>query len=215
MSEPASGTIGLDELSEIVRRRNDVDRTILAIAGPPGAGKSHIADALAARLNREADGSAAVLPLDGFHFDDLVLVPRELRARKGAPETFDVAGFRHTLMRLRRNQEEEIAVPVFDRNLEIARAAARIIPRSVHHLIVEGNYLLLDIAPWLELRPLFDITVMLSVPEPVLRQRLTDRWLSHGISEAEIAEKVGANDLPNGRLVMSQSGPADYLIRSG
>ena len=80
------------------------------------------------------------------------------------------------LHRLKRNEEEEIAVPVFDRALEVARAGAFLIPQSVRHLIVEGNYLLLDHPPWRSLRGLFDLTVAIIVQEDILRQRLIDRW---------------------------------------
>ena len=141
-------------------------RRVIALAGAPGSGKSTWAERLAARL-----GSACVLSMDGFHYDDLVLTPRGLRPRKGAPETFDVAGLRHMLERLRRNEEAEIAVPVFDRGLEVARAGARLIGREVRFVVAEGNYLLLRESPWASLHALYDLTVMLEVPEPVLRER--------------------------------------------
>jgi len=102
----------LDRLAELVARRAAGDGcAIVAIAGPPGTGKSTLSEALAARL----PGMAAVLPMDGFHFDDLHLVPAGLRPRKGAPETFDVGGLAHVLRRLRARDEEFVAVPVFDR----------------------------------------------------------------------------------------------------
>jgi pantothenate kinase len=120
---------------------------ICAIAGAPGSGKSTLAEALVARLNAREAGCAALLPMDGFHYDDLHLVPAGLRPRKGAPETFDVGGLRHTLLRLRARDEEAVAVPVFDRDIEIARAGARLIPRSVRIVVAEGNYLLLAARP--------------------------------------------------------------------
>ena len=197
---------------DVVRQRGASARSITAIAGPPGAGKSTLAEALALKLNDERTGSAAVLPMDGYHFDDRILVPRGLRPRKGAPETFDVEGFHHMLQRLRRNEEAEIAVPVFDRDLEIARAGARLIPQSVRHLIVEGNYLLLNRPGWSALADLFDTTIMIAVPEEVLRRRLAERWQGYQLAPEEVAAKVEANDLPNGRLVLSDSIPAQFVL---
>lgn len=186
-------------------------RTICAIVGPPGSGKSTLAESLARRLDEQAPGSAAVLPMDGFHYDDLWLVPAGLRPRKGAPETFDVAGLRHLLTRLRAG-EDGVFVPVFDRDLEIARAGARPIPASVRLILCEGNWLLLDRDPWRSLHPFFDLTIRIDVPEPVLRRRLRARWEGYGLSEEEIAWKLDGNDLPNGRLVAAGSIPADLVL---
>jgi pantothenate kinase len=210
--KPMTLAVSFDEFAAIVASRGTRQRSLTAIAGPPGAGKSLLADRLAARLNAGAPGTAAVLPMDGYHYDDLILVPRGLRARKGAPDTFDVGGLRQMLIRLRANDEAEIMVPVFDRDLEIARAGARAIPRTVRHVIVEGNYLLLDREPWQELRPLFATTAMLAVPEAVLRQRLIARWQSQGLSGAEVNAKVEGNDLPNGRLIVEESAAAEFSL---
>ena len=150
-------------------RTGSSDRVLVAIAGPPGSGKSTTADELVDLLNKRTPGSAAVLPMDGYHYDDLVLEQRGHIARKGSPHTFDVAGFAHMLGRLRVNDEAEVAVPVFDRSIEIARAGARIIPQSVTYLVVEGNYLLLDVVPWNDLARFFDLTVFIDVPEDEAR----------------------------------------------
>ena len=98
-------------------------RVIVAVAGAPGSGKSTLADKLVGKLNARQPGLAAVLPMDGYHYDDLHLVPAGLRPTKGAPDTFDVGGLYHTLSRLRAADEDFVAVPVFDRSIEIARAA--------------------------------------------------------------------------------------------
>lgn len=207
MAEPPM--TDLHRLAAAIAQHARGGRTIVAVAGAPGSGKSTLADRLAAHLNETAPDSAAVLPMDGYHFDDSVLVARGVRSRKGAPDTYDVAGLRHVLGRLKSNAEEEVAVPVFDRDIEIARAAARLIPRAVRTLIVEGNYLLLDRAPWSTLHEAFDLTVMVDVPDQVLRQRLMARWRGYSLSPQDIEAKLELNDLPNGRLVYAESVPAD------
>ena len=197
-------------ISAIVGKGEAGNRVVVAIAGPPGAGKSTLAEKVVDALNEGASGSAAILPMDGYHYDDMLLVPRGLRPRKGAPETFDAAGFAHMLMRLRQNSEPEIAVPVFDRSIEIARAGARMIPQSVRYIIAEGNYLLLDEGRWRELHPHYDLTLMIEEPDAVLRARLEDRWKD--LSAEDRAWKLDGNDLPNGRLVKERSITPDFVF---
>lgn len=184
-------------------------RQVMAIAGAPGAGKSTLVDHLADALATEP---VAVLPMDGFHYDDAVLNAMGRRPWKGAPDTFDVGGLRNALMRLRDPAEGAVAVPVFDRDLEISRGSARIIPPETRLILAEGNYLLLDRDPWRSLRPLFDATVMISVPEAELRRRLRQRWLGYDLTEEEIDFKLEQNDMPNGRVVLESSGPVQYTL---
>jgi pantothenate kinase len=176
-------------------------RFLVAIAGPPGAGKSTVSDALLAALEAAAPGRAALVPMDGFHYDDAVLEARGLLARKGAPETFDVDGFAAMLARIRAGGRE-VAVPVFDRNLELSRAGARIVGPEAGIVVVEGNYLLLDEAPWRDLAGSFDFTVFLDVPEAELRRRLVERWLGYGFDPAAARLKAEGNDLANAARVL-------------
>jgi len=210
----ATRTITLAGLAEEVAARAGAERLIVALAGAPGSGKSTLAAALAERLNAGRPGVAAVLAMDGFHYDDLVLVARGMRPRKGAPDTFDVAGLRHMLGRLRAADEATVAVPLFDRGIEIARAGAQLIDRGARIIIVEGNWLLLGQAPWSSLRPLFDLTVLIEAPEATLRQHLTARWQGYGLTQDEIAQKLEGNDLPNARLVAAQSMAPDFRLRT-
>ena len=185
------------------------------MVGAPGSGKTTLAEALADGLNAATPGRAAVVPMDGFHLDDGVLRELGLLSRKGSPETFDAAGLDHLLGRLRVQDEAPIAIPLFDRSLEISRAGARLISSTTDILIVEGNYLLLDRTPWDGLYRHFDLTVMLYVPEDVLRARLLARWRDLGYPPDEAARKAAANDLPNGATVRHHSRPADFVLLQG
>ncbi len=206
--------ITIEDLVAEIATSKTGKRLFVAIAGAPGSGKSTLADDLVQRLNAAKPGSAALLPMDGYHYDDRILIERGLRPRKGAPETFDVGGLLHMLERLKKNAEAEIAVPVFDRDLEISRAGARMISDAAEVIVIEGNYLLLKSEPWSRLKPLFDLSVMIDVPESVLRDRLIARWQSYNIPAAEIEAKVEGNDLPNGRFVIANSVAADFSLSS-
>ncbi|MEO0386670.1 MAG: AAA family ATPase [Pseudomonadota bacterium] len=181
-------------------------RRILGLIGPPGAGKSTLATALAAAL----DG--AVLAMDGFHLDDAILVARGDRARKGAPHTFDVAGLAALLERLRAGGM--VYAPVFDRAEEISRAAAVAFAPEVRTVVVEGNWLLHDAEGWGAIAPLLDASLYLRVDEDVLRQRLQARWAGYGLSDAACEAKVTGNDMPNARLVAASAVRADRILRA-
>ncbi len=184
-------------------------RRLVAIAGPPGAGKSTLAAALVAHLNRD-EPVAALVPMDGFHLDNAILVERGLLPRKGAPETFDALGFLRMIERLER--DPEVVIPGFDRARDISIAGAAVVSPSVRIAVVEGNYLLLDESPWSALRAHWDLSVMLAPPLEVLRARLIDRWLTHGHDRAAAEARALANDLPNAERVLSGSLPADILL---
>lgn len=194
-------------------------RLIVGIAGPPASGKSTLAAALREALNGAAapDGAgevATIAALDGFHYDDAVLNARGHRPRKGAPFTFDAVGYAAMLERLAAPAREAVAVPVFDRNLELSRAAAAIVEPHHRIVITEGNYLLLDDDVWRRVRDRLDFSVFLDVPAEELRRRLMERWLGHGYPLAEAKEKTEKNDLVNARLVMVTSVDPDFRLRA-
>ena len=192
----------------IFKRAGKASRFIVAIAGPPGSGKS----TLSARLHELLPEAAAeVVPMDGFHYDDAVLERRGLRARKGAPETFDFAGFEALLKRIRAG-EPDIAIPVFDRSMELSRAAASIVATQTKFILVEGNYLLLDEEPWSRLAPLFDFSIFVDVPRNELERRLMERWHEHGRSDEDARAWIASNDMPNIERVLARRRAADLMI---
>lgn len=204
----------LDHVRDYALALPSGSRRIIAIAGPPASGKSTLAEAILASLETAAPGLCALLPMDGFHYDDEVLVPRGWRPRKGAPHTFDVGGYATALRRLRANDEESVAVPRFDRSIEIARAGAIVIEQSVRLVVTEGLYLLLDMAPWSSLRASFDRSVLLVTELATLEARNRQRWEDMAMPEEGIRAKLEDNDMPNARFVLEHSRDPDWLVRT-
>lgn len=196
--------------SALISRLSEVPvvqkRRLIAVAGPPASGKSTLAHDLAQSI-----ADSCVVPMDGFHIDNAILQDRQLLDRKGAPETFNVAGFKHLLSRLR--QEEEVLYPVFDRASDCAIAGAGLVKAKTTTIIVEGNYLLLDQGDWRQINAIWDFSVYLSVPFPVLRDRLMQRWHVHGLSPEQARQKVDGNDLPNAVTTAEHLVPPDLIFR--
>ncbi|PXX97244.1 nucleoside triphosphate hydrolase [Halomonas sp. LBP4] len=197
-----------DVAGRVLEAAGDRRRFIVALAGPPAAGKSFLAGWLCRELNARQADCAAVVPMDGYHYDNAVLEPRGLVPVKGAPETFDCDGLKHDLERIRR-ADRSVAVPVFDRPLDLARAGGRLITPEHRIVIVEGNYLLLDEGPWPALRPLFDMALFLEVPDELLEARLIQRWREMGQDQAGAIERARHKDMLNARLIKAASVAAD------
>jgi pantothenate kinase len=204
-------TVMLEDIAaELISRAGLVKRYMVAVAGPPGAGKSTLADNLASALQAKGE-SAEVLPMDGFHMDNAILIERGQLARKGIPETFDIRAFLDIVKAVRPG-DQEVLVPVFDRSRELAIASARVVSPDHRFIIVEGNYLLFSQGKWAELEGMFDYSIMLAPPIEVLEERLWARWKGYDLDDKAAQAKVYENDLPNGRLILGNRRPADLTI---
>lgn len=180
------------------------DVRLLGLTGAPGVGKSTLAARLAARLG------TPVVPMDGFHFADVELVRRGLLDRKGAPDTFDAAGYAALLRRVRAG-EPDVVAPSFDRDLEQPLAGAIAVP-AIGTVVTEGNYLLLDEPRWHGVRAEIDVVWHLQVDADVRRERLVSRHVAFGKSLAEARAWVARVDEPNARLVEAAAERADLVV---
>lgn len=195
-------------------------RLLVAVAGPPGSGKTAFATILVAVLNAEAGNAVAVLVgLDGWHYPNTYLdshcierngelVP--LRRIKGAPETFDAAAAFDSLFRMR--QGGQVSFPVYSRTLHEPIAAAGMVDSSHRIVVVEGNYLLLDEEPWRRLRELFDVRIFVSASPQILVHALRERHMRGGKTQAAARRHIRTVDLPNVRRIIPSAAHAHIFV---
>ncbi|GAA2299756.1 nucleoside/nucleotide kinase family protein [Streptomyces violaceusniger] len=185
-------------------------RRLLGIAGPPGAGKTTLAEHLVDALGADR---AVLVPMDGFHLADAELRRLGLIGRKGAPETFDPYGYTALLRRLRDPRPgEPVYAPGFERELEQPIAGSILVPPEAPLVITEGNYLLLDDAPWRPVRELLDETWWIELDTEERVRRLIDRHARFGKEPAEAEAWVLTTDEANARLVAPGRDAADLIV---
>ncbi len=181
-------------------------RRILGITGAPAAGKSTLAATLAKALAPDA----VLVPMDGFHLAASELHRLGRHERKGAPDTFDAAGYVALLQRLRANAEDVVYAPEFRREIEEPIAGAIAVPRGVPLVITEGNYLLL----WPQARTLLDEVWFVEADEQARLARLIARHMAFGRTRAEAEERAYGSDQRNAELIAASRDGADLLVWS-
>lgn len=191
------------ELRERLSELSSGPRRLLGIAGAPGAGKSTLAALAQQALGKRAQS----VPMDGFHLAQTELERLCIASRKGAPHTFDAAGYAALLQRLRQQRADEVVyAPDFRREIEEPVAGALPVFAQTPLVITEGNYLLLREGAWAGVADLLDEIWFLNA-EPILRlERLTRRHEQFGRSRSDALAWIASNDELNTRLIET-SGP--------
>lgn len=187
-------------------------RALLGIAGSPGAGKTTLAERLVAALNGDVAPWAAHVPMDGFHLADAELDRLGRRDRKGAPDTFDAAGYAALLRRLREDEDDVVYAPGFERTLEQPLAGAVPVPRSARLVVTEGNYLLVPDRDWARVRPQLDEVWFCELDEEERVRRLVARHERFGKDHDTAVAWVHGTDEHNARLVATTREHADLVV---
>ncbi|MEU0057516.1 nucleoside/nucleotide kinase family protein [Streptomyces sp. NPDC006334] len=193
------------------------ERAFLGIAGSPGSGKTTLAERLVRELNGGGGPWAAHVPMDGFHLADAELDRLGRRGRKGAPDTFDAAGYAALLRRLREEAggDEVVYAPGFERVLEQPLAGAVPVPPQARLIVTEGNYLLLGTGAWARVRAALDEVWFCETDEEERVRRLVARHEEFGKGPAEALAWVLGTDQRNAELVAATRERADLVVRPG
>ncbi|WUI29252.1 nucleoside/nucleotide kinase family protein [Mycobacterium sp. NBC_00419] len=186
-------------------------RVVIGITGPPGAGKSTVAQALVANFP-----GASYLPMDGFHLSNAVLDRLGRRDRKGAPDTFDAAGYAALLRRVRSEYAAgEVYAPAFSREIDEPVAAGHVVARDSPLVVTEGNYLALPDGDWAAVRGVLDRVYYLDCPAPVRRRRLVARHIAGGRTPQAAAAWADEVDEANARLIATTQPLCDAVLDAG
>ncbi|GAB3886647.1 nucleoside/nucleotide kinase family protein [Terrabacter terrigena] len=191
-------------------------RVVLGIAGVPGAGKSTLADAVVAGVAAaRGDDWVAHVPMDGYHLADVQLERLNALSRKGAPDTFDAAGYAHLLRRLVDEPDSWVYAPGFERTLEQPIAAAMVVPPSARLVVTEGNYLLLPEPRWQAARAAMTEVWYVTGDDDLRRSRLVERHVTFGKSPDAAAAWVEQTDEVNALRVSAAADRADRVVVNG
>lgn len=185
------------------------ERVLLGIAAPPGAGKSTIAE----WIHQHYSELSVVVPMDGYHLANVELARLGRADRKGAQDTFDSAGFVSLLSRIRHQQSDEIVyAPEFRREIEEPIANAIPVLSDKRLIIIEGNYLLLELGFWKQVTGLLDDTWYVEVDQALRLSRLINRHIQFGRSPEAAAAWVENTDEPNARQIEASKHRAQFVL---
>ncbi|KQU82365.1 fructose transporter [Variovorax sp. Root318D1] len=204
-------SIPADSLSRLQALMAGGQRKLLGLVGAPGAGKSTLAQAL---LQAVGAGRAQVVPMDGFHLANVELQRLGRAGRKGAPDTFDSAGYVALLQRLREQRTDDpiVYAPEFRREIEEPIAGAIAVLPETQLVITEGNYLLHDDGPWAGAAAMLDEVWYVDIDDAVREERLQKRHQQFGRSAEAARDWVARTDAPNARLIAATRVRAHHVL---
>ncbi len=218
-SERSITEIFIPLLQHLSRMHDQKHRRILVmLAAPPGAGKSTLVSFLEYLSEEVIPGKKVqAIGMDGFHRRQEYLLShtvsvdgKELKMVeiKGAPVIFDLDKLTRKVAEV--TTAESCPWPVYDRLLH--NPIEDVINVDGDIILLEGNYLLLDMDGWRELSRYADYTISIRAEEGVLRERLIARKEASGNTREKAVQFVDFSDMANVRLCLEKTRKADLEL---
>jgi hypothetical protein len=173
-------------------------RTLIGIVGKPGAGKSTVVEEIQKIFDSH---DVSVIPMDGFHLSNEELILLGRRDRKGAPDTFDVAGFTSLLNEVKLNHQIDHRFPIFHREIEASVSDEGLVPKESKVVVIEGNYLFSTEHNWEGIFPLLDHTWFIEIDDEVRIERLIARHIRYGKTQEDAENWSKGSDEANARFI--------------
>ena len=190
------------KLSDLIDQAKSIlgskKRSILAVAGAPGSGKTTITQSI---LNELGPENVVIVPMDGFHLSNSILKKWDRRSRKGAWDTFDADGYINLINRIRNQQEEVVLAPDFDRDIDESIGGAIEVHKNIPLILLEGTFLFSKYGSWPKLLPLIDHGWFVSLDSATRQQRLVDRHIKHGMQPNQATQWALTTDEENAKAV--------------
>ena len=189
---------------------NQNSRSIIGIVGKPGAGKSTVVAEIAKRFN---PSDVSVVPMDGYHLSNEILIELGRRDRKGAPDTFDTEAFISLITKVKNVHNTDHRFPIFHREIEASREDEGTVPSSAKVVVIEGNYLFSEEHNWQGVFPLLDHTWYIEIDDEIRMQRLIARHIKYGKNPVEAEEWSRGSDEANARFIALTKVKAVNIIK--
>ncbi|MBR2668395.1 MAG: nucleoside/nucleotide kinase family protein [Solobacterium sp.] len=193
-------------------------RILVMLAAPPGAGKSTLVSFLETLAKEVIPGKKVqAIGMDGFHRRQEYLLSHTVSVNgqeirmveiKGAPATFDLEKLTDKVKEV--TMAQSCLWPVYDRLLH--NPIEDVITVDGDIVLLEGNYLLLDMDGWRELSGYADYTIAVQAETEFLRARLTARKEASGNTREKAVQFVDFSDMANVRLCLEKTRKADLEL---
>lgn len=211
-------TIFYPLLQKWTKLQKDKDERIFVfLAAPPGCGKTTLALFLE-QLSKNTPTFTPIqaIGLDGFHHEQAYLdshfmvingqsVP--MKKFKGHPATFNVPLL---LKKLEESRLQDNKWPIYSRKLHDVVQDQVLLTEKI--ILLEGNYLLLDTAPWNQLQQFCEDRVFLYTDAATLEERLIKRKMQGGLSYEEARSFYEQSDKQNVAFTLASDRQAETIL---